>query len=95
MLEQLFTLYPKLFGARFVPLQRGVFEALMERHPEQLKREDLKIALAQHTQRQPVELGRGLVVQRLQCGFVALGQAIEQGDQLGIRCGLGAHAFIV
>ena len=49
MLEQLFTLYPKLFGARFVPLQRGVFEALMERHPEQLKREDLKIALAQHT----------------------------------------------
>lgn len=40
---------PQVFGARFVPLQRGVFEALMERHPEQLKREDLKIALAQHT----------------------------------------------
>ncbi|QTD45350.1 ProQ/FinO family protein [Ottowia testudinis] len=49
MLEQLFTLYPQLFGAHFVPLQRGVFEALLERHPEQLKREDLKIALAQHT----------------------------------------------
>lgn len=49
LLEQLFTLYPQLFGARFVPLQRGVFEALLARHPDTLKRDDLKLALAQHT----------------------------------------------
>lgn len=49
LLEQLFALYPQLFGARFVPLQRGVFEALCERHPDQLPRDQLKIALAQHT----------------------------------------------
>ena len=37
-------------GAQALGLNEAeVFEALMERHPEQLKREDLKIALAQHT----------------------------------------------
>ncbi len=49
LLEQLFTLYPQLFGARFVPLQRGVFEALLERHPDALPADELKLALAQHT----------------------------------------------
>ncbi|WP_213958559.1 MULTISPECIES: ProQ/FINO family protein [unclassified Variovorax] len=48
-LETLFGLYPDLFGARFLPLQRGVFQALLEKHPEVLKKDELKVALALHT----------------------------------------------
>ncbi|MEJ8858577.1 ProQ/FINO family protein [Variovorax robiniae] len=48
-LETLFGLYPDLFGARFLPLQRGVFQALLEKHPEALKKDELKVALAIHT----------------------------------------------
>ncbi|MEJ8852105.1 ProQ/FINO family protein [Variovorax rhizosphaerae] len=48
-LELLFGLYPDLFGARFLPLQRGVFQALLEKHPEVLKKDELKVALALHT----------------------------------------------
>lgn len=48
VLEKLFTLYPNLFGARFVPLKLGVYEDLLARHPEAFKTEDLKIAMGQH-----------------------------------------------
>ena len=48
LLERLFELYPKLFGARFLPLKLGVFEELVERHPEVLPREELKLAMGQH-----------------------------------------------
>src|SRR3982750_4634703 len=48
MLERLFQLYPKLFGARFLPLKLGVFHDLMERHASEFKKEDLKVALGVH-----------------------------------------------
>lgn len=48
-LELLFGLYPNLFGARFLPLQRGVFQALLDKHPEVFERDALKVALGLHT----------------------------------------------
>ncbi|WP_225780948.1 ProQ/FINO family protein [Xenophilus sp. Marseille-Q4582] len=48
MLEKLAELYPNLFGARFLPLQRGIYEALRERHPEELPEAELKVALGLH-----------------------------------------------
>lgn len=48
-LELLFGLYPDLFGARFLPLQRGVFQALLDKHPEVFERDALKVALGLHT----------------------------------------------
>lgn len=48
-LEVLFGLYPDLFGARFLPLQRGVFQALLDKHADVLPRDDLKVALGLHT----------------------------------------------
>jgi sRNA-binding protein len=48
VLEQLFGLYPKMFGARFLPLKLGVFQDLMAQHPELFKKEDLKVALGLH-----------------------------------------------
>lgn len=48
LLEKLATLYPHLFGARFLPLQRGIYEALRERHPEELPEAELKVALGLH-----------------------------------------------
>lgn len=49
VLERLFALYPKLFGARFFPLKLGVFQELMARHPEVFEKEELKTALGLHT----------------------------------------------
>ncbi|MBC7604725.1 MAG: prop effector [Ramlibacter sp.] len=49
LLERLFALYPKMFGARFLPLKLGVFHDLMERHPTDFAKEDLKVALGLHT----------------------------------------------
>lgn len=49
LLETLYGHYPKLFGARFLPLKRGVFEDLMARHPGAFSADDLKLALSQHT----------------------------------------------
>ena len=49
VLERLFQLYPKMFGARFLPLKLGVFHDIMERHPGEFAKEDLKIALGLHT----------------------------------------------
>ncbi len=37
-----------MFGAQFLPLKLGVFQDLLALHPEEFKREDLKIALGLH-----------------------------------------------
>ena len=47
-LERLFELYPKLFGAHFLPLKLGVFQELLARHPEDFKKDELKLAMGQH-----------------------------------------------
>ncbi len=47
-LEKLFELYPKLFGAHFLPLKLGVFQELLARHPDEFVKADLKIAMGQH-----------------------------------------------
>lgn len=49
VLEQLFTLYPRLFGAEFLPLKRGIFQDLLEKHPDVFQRDSLKAALGVHT----------------------------------------------
>lgn len=48
VLEQLFRLYPHLFGAEFLPLKRGIFQDLLARHPDVFQRDSLKAALAFH-----------------------------------------------
>ena len=48
LLERLFELYPKLFGAQFLPLKLGVFQELLARHPDKFKKDELKLAMAQH-----------------------------------------------
>jgi sRNA-binding protein len=49
VLEQLFALYPQLFGANFLPLKLGIFQELLAKHPEQFQRDSLKAALGVHT----------------------------------------------
>ena len=49
VLEKLFGLYPRLFGARFLPLKLGIFHELLARHPEDFQRDTLKAALGVHT----------------------------------------------
>lgn len=49
VLEQLFALYPHLFGAEFLPLKLGIFQELLAQHPEQFQRDSLKTALSVHT----------------------------------------------
>jgi sRNA-binding protein len=49
LLHKLFELYPRLFGARFLPLKLGVFEDLVQAHPQELPAADLKTALGLHT----------------------------------------------
>lgn len=53
VLERLFALYPKLFGAKFLPLKLGVFQDLLARHPEDFKKDELKIAMGQHARSTP------------------------------------------
>ncbi len=48
VLQQLFALYPKMFGQQFLPLKLGVYQELLALHPEAFKREDLKVALGLH-----------------------------------------------
>ena len=48
VLQQLFELYPKMFGAHFLPLKLGVFKDLLALHPELFKRDELKVALGLH-----------------------------------------------
>lgn len=48
VLERLFELYPQLFGAHFLPLKLGVFHDLLQRHPDDFKKDELKLAMGQH-----------------------------------------------
>src|SRR5512140_3979641 len=49
VLEQLAQFYPHLFGAEFQPLKRGIFQDLLEAHPQVFERDALKEALGFHT----------------------------------------------
>jgi sRNA-binding protein len=49
VLDQLFQLYPHLFGGEFLPLKLGIFQELLASHPEHFERETLKAALGVHT----------------------------------------------
>ncbi len=49
VLEKMAALYPNLFGAVFLPLKRGIFQDLLEAHPETFERDSLKAALSLHT----------------------------------------------
>lgn len=49
VLEKLFSLYPGLFGAEFLPLKRGIFQDLLQAHPEVFEKAALKEALSVHT----------------------------------------------
>ncbi|HMS27630.1 MAG TPA: ProQ/FINO family protein [Burkholderiaceae bacterium] len=49
VLEKLFELYPTLFGAKFLPLKRGIYQDLMAAHPEVFAKDSLKAALGFHT----------------------------------------------
>ena len=48
MLERLFALYPKMFGAHFLPLKLGVYQELLALHPDVFQRDELKVALGLH-----------------------------------------------
>lgn len=48
VLERLFELYPKMFGARFLPLKLGAYQDLLAAHPDEFKKDDLKVALGLH-----------------------------------------------
>ncbi len=48
-LEKLAQFYPHLFGAVFRPLKRGIFQDLLDAHPEAFDKDALKEALAFHT----------------------------------------------
>jgi sRNA-binding protein len=49
VLEKLAALYPRLFGAEFLPLKRGIFQDLLDAHPDAFDRDLLKAALSFHT----------------------------------------------
>ena len=48
VLQTLFELYPKLFGAHFLPLKLGAFQDLLAAHPDAFKKDELKVALGLH-----------------------------------------------
>lgn len=49
LLATLAGLYPALFGTQPRPLKRGIFQDLVEAHPEALPSDALKTALSEHT----------------------------------------------
>ena len=49
VLGQLATLYPVLFGAKPLPLKRGILQDLLAAHPDVLTKDGLKEALALYT----------------------------------------------
>ncbi len=49
ILNKLAALYPRLFGAEFLPLKRGIFQDLQTLHPAEFEQQLLKAALAFHT----------------------------------------------
>ncbi|MDP3700717.1 MAG: ProQ/FINO family protein [Hylemonella sp.] len=81
VLEQLFNLYPHLFGAEFLPLKRGIFQDLLERHPEVFQRDSLKAALAVHARS----------TRYLQC--VAAGKARHDLDGAAVEEVAPEHVF--
>ena len=48
VLEQMAALYPHMFGATFLPMKRGVFQELLDAHPEVFEKDSLKAALSHH-----------------------------------------------
>lgn len=73
VLEQLFNFYPKLFGAAFLPLKRGIYQDLLARHADVFQPDNLKAALAVHTRSTPY----------LQC--VAAGKARHDLDGTAVE----------
>jgi hypothetical protein len=49
VLEKMAALYPQLFGAVFLPLKRGIFQDLLQAHPDAFDKDSLKAALSMHT----------------------------------------------
>lgn len=49
VLDKLAALYPHLFGAKFLPMKRGIFQDLLTAHPDVFEKDALKAALAMHT----------------------------------------------
>jgi ProP effector len=49
VLEKMAALYPQLFGAVFLPLKRGIFQDLLQAHPDAFDKDSLKAALSLHT----------------------------------------------
>jgi ProP effector len=49
VLEQLFETCPHLFGAEFLPLKLGIFQEILEAHPDKFKKDTLRAALGVHT----------------------------------------------
>ena len=49
VLEQLFEACPKLFGTEFLPLKLGIFQDILETHPDKFKKDTLRAALGVHT----------------------------------------------
>lgn len=49
VLQQLFELYPHLFGNTFLPLKLGTYQDLMAAQPEVFKKDSLKAALGFHS----------------------------------------------
>ena len=81
VLEQLFGLYPHLFGAEFLPLKRGIFQDLLERHPDLFQRDSLKAALSVHARSTPY----------LQC--VAAGKARHDLDGTEVEAVAPEHVY--
>ena len=81
VLEQLFGFYPHLFGAEFLPLKRGIFQDLLERHPEVFQRDSLKAALSVHARS----------TRYLQC--VAAGKARHDLDGAAVEEVAPEHVF--
>lgn len=49
VLEQMAALYPHMFGATFLPMKRGIFQDLLDAHPDVFEKDSLKAALSHHT----------------------------------------------
>lgn len=49
VLEKMAALYPHMFGATFLPMKRGIFQDLLDAHPDVFEKDGLKAALAFHT----------------------------------------------
>lgn len=49
VLERLFEVCPQLFGAEFLPLKLGIFQEILEAHPDKFRKDTLRAALGVHT----------------------------------------------